>query len=115
MWRPVGPAHPWQAPERPAARGSSWSGGTLYTDVREQIVDADITRVWDVVEGIGGEHGWHSANWMWQIRGAMDRVAGGVGLRRGQRDPDHARSATPLISGALRPISRRCCCVCAPR
>ena len=87
-----------------------------YTDVREQIVDADITRVWDVVEGIGGEHRWYSANWMWQIRGAMDRVAGGVGLRRGRRDPDHARVGDALDFWRVEgPISRRCCCVCAPR
>ena len=84
------------APSDPLPEDPSWAGGTLYTDVREQIVDADITRVWDVVEGIGGEHGWYSANWMWQIRGAMDRVVGGVGLRRGRRDPDHARVGDAL-------------------
>ncbi len=84
------------APSDPLPEDPAWSGGTLYTDVREVLVEADITRVWDVVEGIGGEHGWYSANWMWQIRGAMDRVVGGVGLRRGRRDPDHARVGDAL-------------------
>jgi hypothetical protein len=79
------------APSDPLPEDPSWSGGTLYTDVREQTVDADITRVWDVVEGIGGEHGWYSANWMWRIRGIMDRAVGGVGIRRGRRDPNRTR------------------------
>ena len=84
------------APSDPLPEDPAWSGGTLYTDVREQIVEADITRVWDVVEGIGGEHGWYSANWMWRIRGLMDRAVGGVGLRRGRRDPDRTRVGDAL-------------------
>jgi hypothetical protein len=79
------------APSDPLPEDPSWSGGTLYTDLREETVDADITRVWDVVEGIGGVHGWYSANWMWRIRGAMDRAVGGVGLRRGRRNPNRVR------------------------
>ncbi len=79
------------APSDPLPEDPDWAGGTLYTDVREQVVEADITRVWDVVEGIGGEHGWYSANWMWRIRGLVDRAVGGVGLRRGRRDPNRTR------------------------
>ena len=84
------------APSDPLPEDPSWSGGSLYTDVREQTVEADITRVWDVVEGIGGEHGWYSANWMWRVRGLMDRAVGGVGLRRGRRDPDRTRVGDAL-------------------
>ncbi len=84
------------APSDPLPEDPSWAGGTLYTDVREQVVAADITRVWDVVEGIGGEHGWYSANWMWRIRGIMDRAVGGVGLRRGRRDPNRTRVGDAL-------------------
>jgi hypothetical protein len=84
------------APSDPLPEDPSWAGGTLYTDIREQDVDADITRVWDVVEGIGGEHGWYSANWMWKIRGLLDRAVGGVGLRRGRRDPNRTRVGDAL-------------------
>ena len=84
------------APSDPLPEDPDWSGGTLYEDIREAEVNADITQVWDVVEGIGGEHGWYSANWMWQIRGLMDRVVGGVGLRRGRRDPNHLRVGDAL-------------------
>lgn len=84
------------APSDPLPEDPDWSGGTLYTDIREELVDADITRVWDVVEGIGGEHGWYSANWMWRLRGLADRVVGGVGLRRGRRDPNRLRVGDAL-------------------
>ena len=36
---------------------------------------------------IGGEAGWYYGNWLWRIRGLLDRLVGGVGLRRGRRDP----------------------------
>jgi hypothetical protein len=42
--------------------------------------------VWRVVEGIGGENGWYSFPLAWTVRGWLDRLAGGVGLRRGRRD-----------------------------
>lgn len=38
--------------------------------------------------GIGGERGWPPYTWLWRIRGAMDRIIGGVGMRRGRRHPD---------------------------
>lgn len=41
--------------------------------------------------GLGGERGWLYADWCWQVRGALDRLVGGVGLRRGRRDPDDVR------------------------
>jgi hypothetical protein len=37
---------------------------------------------------IGGKAGWYYANWMWQVRGAIDLLLGGVGMRRGRRDPE---------------------------
>jgi hypothetical protein len=39
------------------------------------------------VEGIGGDHGWYSFPLAWAVRGWLDRLVGGVGLRRGRRDP----------------------------
>ena len=37
---------------------------------------------------VGGGHGWYAADWLWRIRGWMDRLVGGPGLRRGRRDPE---------------------------
>jgi uncharacterized protein YbjT (DUF2867 family) len=84
------------APSDPLPTDPDWSGGSLYSDVREAVADAPIENTWRVVEGIGGDHGWYSAMWMWHIRGLMDRAVGGVGLRRGRRDLDHLRVGDAL-------------------
>lgn len=77
------------APSDPLPTDPDWAGGTLYTDVR--LVESDLPpeRVWTAVERIGGSAGWYSANLLWEVRGLLDRLVGGVGLRRGRRDPDH--------------------------
>jgi uncharacterized protein YbjT (DUF2867 family) len=84
------------APAEPLSTDPSWAGGSLYTDVREQDVAAPAAAVWRVVEGVGGHRGYFAANWMWEIRGALDRVVGGVGLRRGRRDPERCRVGDAL-------------------
>jgi len=76
-------------PSDPLPTDPSWAGGTLYTDVRTVETQAPPEELWRAVERIGGEHGWYSASFLWEVRGLMDRAAGGVGLRRGRRDPDH--------------------------
>jgi uncharacterized protein YbjT (DUF2867 family) len=70
-----------------------WSGHTVYTDDRETDSTASPEALWRVVEGIGGENGWYSFPLAWAARGWMDRLVGGVGLRRGRR------SATSLRVG----------------
>jgi len=52
-------------------------------------VDGGAAALWRVIEGIGGETGWYSFPAAWAVRGLLDRLAGGVGLRRGRRDPRH--------------------------
>jgi uncharacterized protein YbjT (DUF2867 family) len=74
------------APSDPLPTDPDWAGGSLYSDHRERAVDASPETLWRVVEGIGGEHGWYSSPWAWALRGWLDRLAGGVGLRRGRRD-----------------------------
>ena len=54
-----------------------------FIDKRSEKYDdrqACIERIWS----IGGDTGWYYANWLWRIRGVMDKLAGGVGLRRGR-------------------------------
>lgn len=75
-------------PSEPMPSDPEWSGGSLYQDVRTAEVNTSNHEVWKVVEAIGGEHGYFSLDWAWEIRGLMDRAVGGVGLRRGRRDPN---------------------------
>jgi uncharacterized protein YbjT (DUF2867 family) len=65
-----------------------WSGGRVFIDRRSVDVQADPEQVYRSVCRIGGEHGYHAADWLWRLRGVMDMLVGGPGLRRGRRDPD---------------------------
>ena len=50
-------------------------------------MQASPAALWRVLEGIGGDRGWYSFPLAWRVRGLADRLVGGVGLRRGRRDP----------------------------
>ena len=65
-----------------------WAGGTVFTDRREVEVAATPADVFAALSRIGGQTGWYGADWLWRIRGALDRLAGGPGLRRGRRDAE---------------------------
>jgi uncharacterized protein YbjT (DUF2867 family) len=84
------------APSDPLPTDPTWAGGSLYADEREQVVAAEPEVLWTVIEGVGGERGWYSFPLAWEVRGWLDRLVGGVGLRRGRRDPDHLRVGEPL-------------------
>ena len=79
-------SHP-HSPSDPLPADPEWSGGSLYVDERERAVDATPERLWAVLERVGGENGWYSWRSAWRLRGVLDRVVGGPGLRRGRRDP----------------------------
>ena len=57
-----------------------------FKDVRTMPVD-NVEEVMDRIWAIGGNTGWYYGNWLWNIRGLMDKFVGGVGLRRGRRSP----------------------------
>jgi uncharacterized protein YbjT (DUF2867 family) len=80
----------------PLPSDPQWSGGSVYLDEREQSSTADPNALWAVVTGIGGERGWYSFPLAWAVRGWMDRLVGGVGLRRGRRDPDRLQTGDAL-------------------
>lgn len=84
------------APSDPLPTDPDWAGGSLYVDDRSRPTDADPAALWRVVEGIGGERGWYSFPLAWRIRGLLDRGVGGVGLRRGRRDPDRLYTGDAL-------------------
>jgi uncharacterized protein YbjT (DUF2867 family) len=75
------------APSDPLPTDPDWAGGSLYVDDRTTTTTAHPEAVWRVVEGIGGDAGWYSFPLAWEARGWLDRLVGGVGLRRGRRDP----------------------------
>ncbi len=56
-----------------------------YFDKRNLHID-DIERVIDKIWSIGGSNGWYYADWLWGVRGFMDKLFGGVGLRRGRKN-----------------------------
>ncbi len=64
----------------------------MILEQRMAAVDASAERVYESFTSLGGEQGWLYANWAWRLRGLLDRLIGGVGLRRGRRS-----------EGALRP------------
>lgn len=84
------------APSDPLPGDPDWSGGSLYVDERESVVDTPPERLWAVIEGIGGGNGWYSWRLGWWARGVLDRVFGGPGLRRGRRDPHDLSVGDPL-------------------
>jgi uncharacterized protein YbjT (DUF2867 family) len=77
------------APSDPLPSDPWWAGGSLYVDARLSVVRASPAALWRVIGGIGGETGWYSFPAAWAVRGLLGRLAGGVGLRRGRRDPRH--------------------------
>ena len=68
----------------------------LLVDSRSIRVAVPPEKAFEPIRRIGGATGWYYANWLWKLRGALDRAAGGVGLRRGRRDPDSLRVGDAL-------------------
>jgi uncharacterized protein YbjT (DUF2867 family) len=85
-----------EAPSDPLPSDPDWAGGSLYVDERTTVVRASPEALWAVVEGIGGEAGWYSWMLLWRVRGLLDRLAGGPGLRRGRRSPTDLRVGDSL-------------------
>jgi uncharacterized protein YbjT (DUF2867 family) len=94
------------APSDPLPSDPGWAGGSLYTDRRQARVDASPQDLWRVVEGIGGEHGWYSLGVAWTARGLLDRLFGGVGLRRGRRDAHRLRVGDSLDFWRVEEVER---------
>jgi uncharacterized protein YbjT (DUF2867 family) len=65
-----------------------WAGGTTYVEPLVADVAASAATTFRAVRRIGGTNGWYAANFLWKLRGAIDRLIGGPGLRRGRRDPE---------------------------
>jgi len=69
---------------------------TTLSDERETLVNAPVSAAFAPIRRIGGEAGWYCANGLWRLRGWMDLLAGGVGMRRGRRDPESCVPGDPV-------------------
>ena len=70
----------------------SWGGvrfGSRLVDSRSARVPCHPAQAFAPIRRIGGETGWYYANWLWRLRGFLDLLVGGAGLRRGRRDPNY--------------------------
>ena len=82
-----------------ASAPRQWGGvrfGNRLVDSRSALVAAPPARVFAAVERIGGATGWYYATWLWTVRGWLDLLLGGVGMRRGRRDPERVRVGDTL-------------------
>ncbi|MEO8090456.1 MAG: SDR family oxidoreductase [Gemmatimonadales bacterium] len=105
-WIPVAPVSFREAVERALAEdragplASRWTGATArgrpdplplgdaaLRDERVLQANATPAELFAAVERIGGSNGWYFGDWLWELRGWMDRLLGGVGMRRGRRHP----------------------------
>ena len=68
----------------------------MLLERRQTEVNASADAVFRAFTAIGGDRGWPSFHWLWRLRGVLDRIVGGVGLRRGRRDPDELRPGDAL-------------------
>ena len=70
----------------------SWGGvrfGSRLVDSRTMIVSVPPEQAFAPIRRIGGQTGWYYGNWLWTLRGFLDLLVGGVGVRRGRRDPEN--------------------------
>lgn len=83
-----------------------WAGGKVFVDERVMRVEAPASCVYRAVCRIGGGQGYYSADWLWRLRGHMDRMVGGPGLRRGRRDPENVSYGESLDFWRVTDIQR---------
>ncbi len=74
-------------PEWAICGDAGYSGGTVYHSAYRVKLQGDSQQLWDKIVSIGGDEGWYCCDSLWSLRGWLDKLVGGVGLRRGRRHP----------------------------
>ena len=70
--------------------------GTRLVDHRRVVVRTSAERAFAAIERIGGANGWYAFDWLWRLRGWMDRAVGGPGMGRGRADPQRLTAGETL-------------------
>ncbi|HRA34183.1 MAG TPA: SDR family oxidoreductase [Acidimicrobiales bacterium] len=78
---------PGRTPADPLPTDPDWAGGSLLTDHKTALSTAPPADLYATVAGIGGDQGWYVTPLLWRARGWIDKLVGGVGMRRGRRHP----------------------------
>jgi uncharacterized protein YbjT (DUF2867 family) len=76
-----------------------WGGvrfGSRIVDSRTATVRGSAAQAFAPIRRIGGQTGWYYGDWLWRLRGFLDLLVGGVGVRRGRRDPENLRVGDAL-------------------
>jgi len=82
-----------------AGKPKTWGGvrfGSRIVDSRTASVSGTRAEAFAPIQRIGGDTGWYYGNWLWSLRGFLDLLVGGVGVRRGRRDPVNIRVGDDL-------------------
>ncbi|MFI5329956.1 MAG: SDR family oxidoreductase [Desulfobaccales bacterium] len=83
-WSDAGRATP---PEWAQCGDADFAGGTILSLGYRVRLRAGPQELWEQIIRIGGHTGWYFGNFLWKLRGLLDRLVGGVGLQRGRRQP----------------------------
>jgi hypothetical protein len=85
-----------KTPEWAHCGDAEWAGGTIMQCGYRVRINATMDEAWLPISRIGGRTGYYYADGLWRLRGLMDRMVGGVGLRRGRRHPAELRVGDAL-------------------
>jgi uncharacterized protein YbjT (DUF2867 family) len=99
----------WTDARSSLGRTPAWGGtpaGSRLVDSRAASVAATARASFDAIARIGGGVGWYYADWAWQLRGALDLLVGGAGMRRTRRDPDTLFPGDPLDFWRVEAVER---------
>ncbi len=72
------------------------AGGPMFTEHWTVPTSASAAQLWQVIESLGGQQGWHTIPLAFELRGWIDQLLGGIGAHRGRRDPQHLRAGEVL-------------------
>lgn len=89
----------WSDAQSSSGIARQWGGvrfGNRLVDVRSVRIEAPPSRSFRPIRRIGGRTGWYFGNFLWRVRGWLDLLVGGVGMRRGRRDPENLRVGDAL-------------------
>ena len=103
------PKHAGRTRFRLPGRCLDWGGvrfGNRLIDSRQIHVSAAPSDAFAPIQRIGGSTGWYYGNWLWTLRGWIDLLMGGVGMRRGRPDSEQLKAATRSTAGAWKPLNR---------